>query len=295
MDIFDKTAFMLALDDIEGLGRVRIKRIVTAFSTYQQLKQMPFEQALLRLKGIPKANDVLKKLLDEAIFLPLLQKAQAHLEHLKAVQVQVIHDEHEAYPKHIQVMEASHCPNLLYGFGDLALLNQAKVSFFGKPPIAGTFFELAQDLCRFLIAKKVVFVCGIGNGFDTVMHKLASSASHPSIMLANCGLAQVAPSIRPQIMQSVRAGGLLCSSFPFQEMDQEAHEFERTMMQAALCRVSVFVAHKSFQIAELRAMKWAIAQGYAVFTIGGEDVPSEAQPLESEQDFAWVMQAIAQK
>lgn len=289
--INSKTAFILALDQIEGVGRVSIRKITDAFESQEALTKMPYEQALLRMKGIPRAEALLKTLLNASTFAPYLEEAEKNLHHLASVQVQAINHSDENWPPFINNLDASHCPNVLYGFGHLSILPQRSVALFGKPPLTSFAFELVQDLCRFLLSENILLASGISNGFDTVMHKLASSAGKPSIMLTNCGLAKVIPSIRPQIMQSVRAGGLLLSSFPFHHGTFEHDDFERALLLAAMSPVSVFCDIKP-NTADWRAMKWAVEHKRAVFSIGGEDLPEQVQAISNSTDFPWVKLAL---
>lgn len=286
----ENLAWTLALEALEGVGRVSVRRIVAKFPTWESFKIRPFEQIKVQLKGVSKTDALIKKVLFDADFEKQLYEQIAYLDELEGMRVETYGFLDSAWWPALNLVEPP--PNYVHLFGDKRILDCHKIAFFGAPPLDPASFEAAQGLIRYLLAQELAVTAGAAHGFDLVVHKLASEVGKPSLIIPNSGLKHITPSFRPQVMQTVRAGGLVLTPFGFQVPTSPYQDFERASLMASLASACVVIspAPKS---PEERAMHWALAHEKPVFGFG-TNLAEGVQPLEREADFAWVKMVCEQ-
>ncbi len=290
----DTTLFALALERMDGVGRVTAGRLLDHFADYADLLRYPREQVLARIKGAPKAGALVARLFDRAAMEVLLKQAEQALAALHEKRVAVLTPRHEAWPGGLALLPRGSRPFLLYGYGHLAALARPLVAFLARPPISPERFEQAQALARHLLPHGVAPATGAAHGFDVVLQKLchAGTTAHPSVLVTSAGMAKAPPPLRPTISATVRAGGLLLSPFPMEHGPYEHDDKERALVLAALARACAFFEPQP-DTPEWHALAWAVEAGRPVFGVAAphHPLPAPVHPLHSAVDFDWVLAA----
>lgn len=285
--------FALALLRVEGVGRVTARRLLAHFASYEALRATPREQILLRIKGAPSAEALVGRLLDAGAMAEHLAAAEEDLATLAKRRIEVLTDRDARWPSGLDALDRSERPIVLYAYGNADLLSRPRVALFARPPLPGPPFEVAQDLVRSLITHGIVPVAGAEHGFDVVVHKLCAGAGHPSILVANVGMAKVAKPMRPTVSATVQAGGLLLSPFPLEHGPFAHDDTERALVMASLANASAFFAVPPDSHEE-RAMTWAVETGKPTFGVAGEAaLPDRVHALTRPLDLDWVVAAAA--
>lgn len=287
-----ETHFVLALERLDGVGRVTVNRLLEAFRTYDTLLHYPREQVLARLKGVRHAADLVNRLLDEAVMRKHLDNAAQHEAQLATKKVHLLTRYHASWPQGLGDLEHKHAPTLLYAYGTTAPLTQPLVAFFARPPLPGPCFEHAQALVRRLLPASIVPITNLASGFDVVVHKIASMTEplHPSVGITHTGMAKLATKMRPVVGGLVRSGGTFLSPFPMQHGPFDHDDKERARTQAALAHACVFVEPQP-KTAEWVALEWALSHDRPVFAVASPDValPNAVHRLTDTVDFDWVI------
>ncbi len=260
----DAQLFALALRNLDGVGRVTASRLLERFPTYADLCRYPREQILHRIKGAPNAAALVDTLLDGAAMAEALSRAAEERTALQGRQVNLRTPADPDWPAGLPRLPRNERPLLLFLHGNARVLGLPAVALFGRPGLPEAAFERAQETVQQLVARGVVVLGGIQNGFDAVLHKIAALAPAPSIMVASCGLAKVAPPMRPVASQSLRAGGLLMSPFEMQHGPFEHDDRERARTMTTLARALVFF-HPELDAAERAALETARALALPLF------------------------------
>ena len=291
----DTACFALALDAMDGVGRVTAGRLLAHFATYADLLRYPREQVLARLKGAPRSKVLVATLFDEETMTARLQDAEQTLAHLRTLRVVLIPMQDPAWPAGLNDLPRANRPFLLYTYGHLEVLSRPILALFAHPPISQEPFEQAQALVQHLLPHAVVPATGAANGFDVVVHKLcyAGRAGYPSLLVASAGMSKAPPPLRPTVSGAVKAGGLFVSPFAMNHGPFEHDDKERALILAALARACVFFEPKP-KTPEWNAMTWAVEAGRPVFGIGSEEhpLPEPVHLLQSDVDFDWVLAAV---
>ncbi len=247
------------------MGRVTAGRLLTHFASYDALLGYPREQVLLRVKGAPNAETLVKRLFDEEAMRERLRRAAEAVRQLEEKKVRLLTPHDAAWPAGLADLPHARRPVLLYAFGHAEVLSKPVAAFFARPPVDAEAFELAQALVPPLVEKGGVPATGAAHGFDAVMHKRAEGG--PSLFVAHCGLAVVSNALRPVIAKAVRAGGLLLSSFPMRHGPFDHDDTERALVLAALAKACVFAPPRD-KTPERRALDWALGADRPVFGLG---------------------------
>ena len=291
----DSTLFALALDQMDGVGRVTAGRLLAHFATYDDLLRFPREQVLTRIKGAPNASALVAHLFDRAGMQPHLDAAAALLEQLAQQRVAVLTPHDADWPTGFADLPRGNRPFLLYSYGHRAVLTQPLVALFAEPPLSPEPFEQAQALVRHLLPHGIAPATGTAHGFDIVIHKLcyAGDTTHPSLLVAHAGMAKAPAPLRPTISTVVRGGGLFVSPFAMQHGPFAHDDRERALLQAALANACVFFEPKP-DTPEWRALTWTIDAQRPVFGIAAPDhpLPEQVHPIRTAVDFDWVLAAI---
>lgn len=291
----DTARFALALEALEGVGRVTMGRLLAHFATYDDLLRYPREQVLMRIKGVPRSEALVATLFDRDAMHTPFEEAERTLAHLRALHVELVTVRDAAWPAGLNDLPRSTRPSLLYTYGHREALAPACVALFARPPVSPASFEQAQALVHHLLPHAVVPATGTVHGFDVVVHKLcyAGQTGYPSLLVASAGMARIPPPMRPVISATVKAGGLLLSPFAMEHGPFEHDDKERALVLAALAQTCVFFEPVP-DTPEWRAMAWAVEAGRPVFGIDaeGHPLPAPVHPLHGEVDFDWVLAAV---
>lgn len=289
----ESAALALALLRIDGVGRVTAQRLLAHFPTYDALRAAPREQVLLRIKGAPRAANLVARLFDENTMRPLLDQATQAVETFESRRIAVLTRHDARWPDRLDALDLADRPPVLYAYGDTDMLARPSVALFARPPLPGPAFEVAQDLVRTLVRHGLVVVAGVEHGFDTVIHKLCASANAPSVLVTNTGMSRVAKPMRPVVSAAARAGGVLLSPFPPDHGPYPHDDAERALTMAALARASAFFAPQPDSHEE-RALGWCLAHDRPAFGVAGETpLPERVHALDRPIDLDWVVAAAS--
>lgn len=282
---------------MEGVGRVTAGRLAAHFSSYPDLQRYPREQILARLKGAPRAADLVNRLLDPGAMQPHLEAADAQLAQLAHQRVHVLSPRDEHWPARVDGLPRGQRPVVLYTYGTPAALRRPSVALFARPPLHDEAFDQAQNLARHLKPHGILPVTGAAHGFDVVITKITATGNTagPSILICNAGMGGLPPPMRPSASLAARSGGALVSPFPMNHGPYEHDDKERALLQAALARACVFVEPLP-DSPEWVAFQWALSADRPVFGIPapGASLPDRVHPLKAAVDFDWVVAAASE-
>ena len=288
------TTFALALEQLDGVGRVTAGRLLARFATLEDVRRTPREQVLTRIKGAPNAETLVQRLFDDVAMQPHVDTAKQTLQHLKRRRVRVLTARDAAWPVRLDNLPRSKRPALLYTFGRTSALQQPIAALFARPPLREAAFERAQALTRQLAAHRVRPGTGAAHSFDVVVHKIATGDEAPSVLVAPAGLQHMPRPLRPIASQVVKAGGALASPFPMQHGPYDHDDALRALVLAALARVCVFIEPQE-DTAEWKALTWALEAGRPVFGTPHPEtpLPSQVRPFDHDTDFDAILAAAS--
>ncbi len=284
--LFALTLARLLPDDWTATGW-----LVRHLGSFEALQAASPEALQPHLAHRPESARLLAQLFNATFMRKMIDQAKAELAGLITKRIRVLTPHDEDWPAGLEALPEHQRPFLLFAYGNLELLAQPTVALLARPPISDTAYDRAQDLTLHLIETGCVPVTGALSGFDVALQKLCHNAPrpHPAIMVAHTGLAQLLPPMRPIATATLRAGGLLISSFLMELRPSDRRDRQRTLVQTALAQAAVFVEPRE-ESPEHVALDWAVQAHRPVFGISMRTMP-EVHPIRESVDFEWVVEA----
>jgi len=289
----EASIFISTLESFEGVGKVTARKVLSNWSTLQDFRRFPKEQALVRLKGVAKASELIDKLNDIEFMKGKMEEQSRHFESLSARQINLSSFLDDNWPAGLDSLTDYHGPNLLYSYGNRAVFKTKHVSIITKHGVTGESHEFVQKLVRYLLENQMGICTSMNNGMDVVLQKINYDRPIPlpSLMTASYGLAKTPKEYRPQVSKGVQGGGLFFSPFevsqgPFDHDLGEAHR-----IQIGVSSVVVFVEPAKDNHA-LELMKFASAGKRAVFYIGDrlpDNSELKAEHISDDKGLEWVL------
>lgn len=290
-DSTSRIAEILALEGMEGVGRVTTRKILDHFGGVAGVRRYPREQILNRLRRVPQAGRLVDRLLDETYMADALTEAGKVIDDLSRRKVQVVTPGDAVWPEALETLPNTHRPNALYAFGNVQLLTEPSVAIVGAAPVGQGPFEVAQALVRRVAGAGGIISCSASDGLDNVVTKITVAAGSLPILVAASGLGKVDPAQRSSVSAAVKAGALLVSSFPLQHGPFDHDVKERMLLQAALAKAVVLIEPREGSFA-WATLEWSLKNARAVFALSDHALPDRVHVIRDEIDMDWVVAAV---
>lgn len=248
------------------------------FPTLEALRGTPREQVLVRLKGLPRAEETVNTLFAEGVVEKEIENAEAYAKETQERRATIVTPLDGDYPARLTRLDVADRPTSLFLFGEASLLKTPAVALLAEPPISQPALEAASKLVTDLSRHAVTTIIGCSSGFDATLLQQAAGIRAPTIAVVPAGLSKLETSLRPAAAALARSGGCLLSPFEMAHgpFDHDIKEAQR--VQVALARVVVaFEIAPDANTAEM--LTWVEAVGIPVF--GNDTTPIDAETIRS--------------
>lgn len=286
-DNSDRIAFLLALLDIEGIGRAAAGRIFSSFASFEDVARYPEEQIASRLKRIPKALELAKRLKDTSTNNDLVAGKLVEIKDLQEKSIFFVSPDHELWPEDLKQLKPSAAPPFLTLYGNRNLLNTPRVCFNTVDEAAITK-PLITEIAGMLASNDAAVVL-----IDSQL-PLDKSVLEPApvVLILNSGLGQLADDVRAKANTVVKLGGLLISPFEFNH-SAFAHETDYLRGIANhISSASVF-ASVPYEDPLFDYMLKLTGEHRPVFAVDVDaELPEGIHPVNSVDDAWWITAAL---
>lgn len=230
-----KTAleYWLALASVEGLGSVRIRRLIARFGSAQAI----FEAELPEIARLPSFNPVLaSRILTVAgNFAPLRQRLDA----LKAQEVRVICPEDETYPPQLKVLPDA--PGILCSVGTLTDLSERCVAIVGTREPTAEGIQLTLALATQLALAGFTVVSGLATGVDAYAHAGALAGMGKTVGVVGSDLLAIYPARNNPLATKIYEHGCLFSEHPFPTTPSPGNLIQRNRIISGLSMATIVI------------------------------------------------------
>jgi len=254
------TDHLLLLNAISGLGPLRIKKLLERFGSPQNILKAS-ERDLSACRFLPPqvASAIRQFPADN-----FLKEEYALLKKHNAFVVSIFDPFYSA-----RLKEISDPPMILYGKGNVALMQEAIVALVGcrKSSVYGmTIAErLAQDLCDY----NIVVASGLARGIDTAVHRGTVKAKGKTIAVLGNGLSHVYPPENKRLFDAIAERGLLVSELTMATLPKP-YQFPRRNRIISGLSLGVVVVEAARKSGALITADLALEQGRDVFAVPGK-------------------------
>lgn len=225
--------YWLALSSVEGLGSVRIKRLIARFGSIQAI----FEAELPEIARLPSFNPVLaSRILTVTGNLPTFQEK---LTTLSNQNVHVLTPEDPNYPT--QLKSLPDAPAILCHTGELTEINEQCVAIVGSQQPSTEAIQLTLALATALALAGFTIVSGLAFGIDTCAHSGALAGSGKTIGVLGTDLSTIYPAENRKLATDIRAHGCLLSEHPFRTPPSPGNLIQRNRIITGLSSATIVI------------------------------------------------------
>ncbi len=253
----DTLAAALGLLLIDGLGVVRLRRLLAEFGTPEGVISADRE-LLAQSLGDRIANDV-KSALDNPRLPRLLGK-------LRELDVDVLIWGQPGYPSRLRTIYAA--PPVLFVRGRLLPRDDRAVAVVGTRRATHVGERIARQISEGLARSGVTVVSGLAVGIDGVAHRAAIDAGGRTIAVLASGPEIIYPPQHRGLAERIMECGALVTEFP-PETAPEAYNFPRRNRIISGLSLGVVVVEAGERSGALITANHAADQGREVFAVPG--------------------------
>ena len=225
--------YWLALASIEGLGSVRIRRLIARFGNAQAI----FEAELPEIARLPSFNPVIaSRILTVAGNFSTFRE---RLDALKAQEVRVMCPEDDTYPS--QLKHLPDAPGILCSVGTLTDIDEACIAIVGSqaPTVEG--IQLTLSLATQLAVSGFTVVSGLAAGIDAYAHSGALAGMGKTIGVVGTDLSAIYPSRNNPLAMKIYEHGCLFSEHPFPTTPSPGNLIQRNRIISGLSMATIVV------------------------------------------------------
>ncbi len=255
----DELAYYLALNLCPGIGPVGFRKIIESenFNISRLLHSSTTELSALGLNSqqIAALRNPPQKIIDDAI--AWQESSENH--HLL-----VLNDDN--YP--LLLKEINDAPPILYGLGNLQLLNSPQIAMIGSRNCSPGGASTAYEFANFLAKAGLTITSGMAMGIDTHAHQGALDATGNTIAVIGTGIDRIYPSRNKKLAYQIAEQGLIISEFPLGTAPHSENFPKRNRVISGLC-LGTLVVEATRKSGSLITAHSCIEQGREVFAIPG--------------------------
>lgn len=251
--------YLLALHSIDGLGPIRLKRVLDYFGD-PKIAWQAERKEFLGL-GIPEKVVALfletRKKLDPVVYSDLIQKS--------GIKWMTIFD--EDYPKSLKEIYDS--PVLFYYKGGILPADRRAIGVVGTRKMTGYGRAVTEKFTRELVEMGFTIVSGLARGVDTQAHKSALDAKGRTLAVLGGGLNSIFPPENTLLSELITNGhGMLISEYPPDYPSLAGNFPSRNRIISGLSS-AVLVTEAAQDSGSLITARLAAEQGKDVFAVPG--------------------------
>ncbi len=261
------TAYLVALQQIPGLGPIRLKLLLEYFSD----SKLAWQASLKQWQEIKVPQNVIQAWQESKKTTAPEQLLQQILD--DGIRVLSIFD-----PEYSLLLKEIYDPPIvIYYLGDnLEVFKRKSLGVVGTRQITSYGRLLTEKFINILAGAGLVIVSGLARGVDTVAHQETLKAKGQTIAVLGGGLKQIFPAENIKLALAIaQNGGLVISEFSPNEPSLPGNFPARNRIISGLS-VGVLVTEAATESGSLITARCALEQGREVYALPGPVTSSQS-------------------
>lgn len=251
--------YLLALHSIDGLGPIRLKKIIDYFKD----PKLAWSADLSEFRNLGIPANVIAKITETRKNFDVFQ----YIKNIEDSGIKVLTIFDENYPKRLKQIYDP--PIVIYYKGEILESDFAAIGIVGTRKITGYGRTVTEKFASDLSQKGLTIVSGLARGVDTVAHKTAVSVGGRTIAVLGGGLNKIFPLENSQLARDIANGhGAVISEFP-PDYPSVAGNFPARNRIIAGLSMAVLVTEAAEDSGSLITARIALEEGREVFAIPG--------------------------
>lgn len=225
--------YLFALASVEGVGPVRIKRLLTRFGNVERI----FDAELVEIAQLPQFNPTLA--LRILTVRKRLTELRQKLGELANQNITVLFPEDNEYPTLLKSIPDA--PTVLCRVGELSEVSEKCVAIVGTKRPSAEGINVTLELSIRLVEAGFTVVSGLANAIDTTAHNGALAVNGTTIAVLSTDLSSVYPVENIALAKKICETGCLFSEHPFKVSPTPANLVLRNRIISGISMASVVV------------------------------------------------------
>ena len=260
--------YWLALSSVEGLGSVRIKRLIARFGNAKAI----FEAELPEIARLPSFNPVLaSRILTVAGNFSTFRE---RLDALSNQNVRVLCPEDLTYPAQLKTLPDA--PGILCHVGELTEIDERCVAIVGTQQPSMEAIQLTLALATALTLAGFTIVSGLASGIDAYAHSGALASMGKTIGVVGTDLSSIYPARNNPLAMQIYEHGCLLSEHPFRTPPSPGNLIQRNRIISGLSMATIVVEARKTGGA-MHTARYTQRQDRALLACRWEGVPGKGQ------------------
>ena len=225
--------FWFALASVDGVGPMRIKRLLNRFGTIEAI----FDAELSEIARVPLFNPLLAARILKARI--RVAEFRRHIKWFKSRGIDILCVEEDDYPS--QLKEISDAPAILCKKGNLSQVNEKAVAIVGTTTPTDLGILATLELSTRLTQAGVTVVSGLAEGIDTSAHLGVLYANGTTVGVVGSDLLSIYPNEKRELADRICESGALFSEHPFTTQSTPANLIRRNRLISGLAMATIVV------------------------------------------------------
>ncbi len=248
--------YLFALASVDGIGPVRIKRLLNRFGNVEQI----FDAEIVEIAQLPQFNHTLAL---RILTIPnRLSEMRQRLDELAAQGISVLYPADTEYPTLLKSVPEA--PTVLCRVGALSEVGEKCVAIVGTTHPTVDSINVTLELTMRLVEAGFSVVSGLANGIDTTAHSGTLEANGTTISVLSTDLSTIYPPENRTLARKIFESGCLFSEHPFSTPPTPANLVLRNRIISGLSMATV-VVETSKDSGAMHTARYAELQDRPVF------------------------------
>jgi DNA processing protein len=255
----DELVALVALSLAAGIGPKLQSALLEHFGTASDVLSQP-KDVLLTVNGIgPKtATSITDK--------GLLDEARALLQECRALDVDVLDQQHRDYPQRLK--EICDPPTVFYRKGVLLPQDELSIGIVGSRRCTAYGRRQAERMAAALSRAGFTIVSGLARGIDAAAHRSALKSGGRTLAILASGVKTIYPPEHDELAEEISQQGALLSEMPLNQRPLPGLFPQRNRIISGIC-LGVIVIEATRNSGALYTARHALEQGREVFALPG--------------------------
>ena len=248
--------FWFALASVDGVGPMRIKRLLNRFGTIEAI----FDAELSEIARVPLFNPLLAARILKARV--RVAEFRRHIKWFKSRGIDILCIEEEGYPS--QLKEIPNAPAILCKKGNLSQVSEKAVAIVGTTTPTDLGILTTLELSTRLAQVGLTVISGLAEGIDTSAHLGPLYANGTTVGVVGSDLLSIYPTEKQKLADQICEDGALFSEHPFTTQPTPANLILRNRLISGLS-IATIVVEENENGGAVRTAAFASEQARLVF------------------------------
>ncbi len=228
----DDLYYLVALSLVEGIGSVSAKRLISMFSTAQDVFRAKVSE-LVKVDGV--GLQTAKEITSKSVF----SRADIELKFIEKNSIRVwCYTDHE-FP--FRLKDCPDSPFILFGKGVCPFNAEKSLSIVGTRRVSSYGARILDDFITQLVPENIVIVSGMAIGVDTLAHRNVIQHQGSTIGILGHGLHMIYPSLNRSLAEATLEKGGLITEYPSQSKIMPGHFPRRNRIIAGISDATLII------------------------------------------------------